>query len=259
MAAYFTFSKSLSESENIESLLKAGVSFSIRKNTALDQYLQSSDYKVYKLLAERITQQQKYAKDVPEGIAKVKEDPNLLYIGEGPYPEWLINKGDCNLKMVNGIFPSRSYGFPVRKGSPISEKISIGISQLVESNFIQERINYYWKELSKCKNNAGTTTGITEEGRIEPIQLLGVYGCLVIGIVVSIVALILEIWWKRTLKEKKRKVTMMVSRATTLKFGFSSKESNASPSSFPRSITVKENAYTDYSGDDGMVETWKKT
>ena len=99
MAAYFTFSKSLSESENIESLLKAGVSFSIRKNTALDQYLQSSDYKVYKLLAERITQQQKYAKDVPEGIAKVKEDPNLLYIGEGPYPEWLINKGDCNLKM----------------------------------------------------------------------------------------------------------------------------------------------------------------
>ena len=99
MAAYFTFSKSLSESENIESLLKEGVSFSLRKTTALDQYLQNSDYKVYKLLSERITQQQKYVKDVLEGIAKVKEDPNLLFIGEGPYAEWLINKGDCNLKM----------------------------------------------------------------------------------------------------------------------------------------------------------------
>ena len=104
MAAYFTFSKSVIESENIESLLKEGVSFSLKKNTALDQFLQKSDYKVYKLLAEKIQQQQQYVKNAVDGIAKVRKDPNLLFIGEGPYSEWQMNKGGCNLKIGKFLF-----------------------------------------------------------------------------------------------------------------------------------------------------------
>ena len=102
MAAYFTFSKSMTESENIESLLKEGVTFSLKENTALDQFLRNSDYKVYKLLSEKIQQQQKYVKSAMEGLVKAREDPNLLFIGEGPYSEWQMNKHSCDLKI--GIF-----------------------------------------------------------------------------------------------------------------------------------------------------------
>ena len=104
MAAYFTFSKSVVESENIESLLKEGVSFSLKKNTALHQFLKKSDYKVYKLLAEKIQQQQHYVKSAADGLAKARKDRNLLFIGEGPYSEWQMNKGGCDLKIGNFLF-----------------------------------------------------------------------------------------------------------------------------------------------------------
>ena len=99
MAAYFTFSKSMTENEDIESLLKEGVSFSLKRNTALDQFLKSSDYKVYKLLAEQIKEQNKYVNNASEGVQKARDVENLLFLGEGPYSEWLMNKESCDLKI----------------------------------------------------------------------------------------------------------------------------------------------------------------
>lgn len=99
MAAYFTFSRSLTASEDIESLLKEGVSFSLKKNTALDQFLLQSEYQVYRLLSENIRMKDKYVRNAREGIKAAQADANLLFLGEGPYSEWMINQFACDLKI----------------------------------------------------------------------------------------------------------------------------------------------------------------
>ena len=99
MAAYFTFSKSVTEQEDIESLLKTGVSFSLKQYTAMDQYLQNSDYRVYRLLSQKIHEQKKFVKNAAEGVALVQKEKNLIFLGEGPYSEWLINRKPCDLKI----------------------------------------------------------------------------------------------------------------------------------------------------------------
>eukprot|EP00112_Aurelia_sp_Birch-Aquarium-sp1_P020682 Seg539.6 transcript_id=Seg539.6/GoldUCD/mRNA.D3Y31 product="Glutamate receptor 2" protein_id=Seg539.6/GoldUCD/D3Y31 len=213
MAAYFTFSKSVTEQEDIESLLKTGVSFSLKRYTAMDQYLQNSDYRVYRLLSQKIHEQKKFVKNATEGVALVQKEKNLIFLGEGPYSEWLINRKPCDLKIVNGILPSRSYGFPVRKGSPISEKISIGISNLEESNFIADMKKHYWSTLSECNGISSKSLGITEDGRVEPLQLIGVYCVLAIGIAISVISLLVEKWWKRKGKNKEDRSGMTKNEA----------------------------------------------
>ncbi|XP_065062808.1 glutamate receptor 2-like [Rhopilema esculentum] len=217
MAAYFTMKKSVTEKEDIESLLKMGVSFALKQHTAMDQFLQNSEYRVYQQLAQKIGEQKNYVSNASQGIAVARTDPNLLFLGEGPYSEWLMNKDACDLKIVNGILPSRSYGFPVRKGSPISEKISIGISHMVESHFIQNRKDHYWKELSNCKDDSIFSAGITSQGRIEPLQLVGVYGCLVFAGILSILCLFAEKWWKKHSAEKKRKLTRVLKNTVSVR------------------------------------------
>ena len=99
MAAYFTMKKSVTEKEDIESLLKMGVSFALKQHTAMDQFLQNSEYRVYQQLAQKIREQKKYVSNATQGIAVARTDPNLLFLGEGPYSEWLMNKEACDLKI----------------------------------------------------------------------------------------------------------------------------------------------------------------
>lgn len=105
MAAYFTFSKSVTEQEDIESLLKTGVSFSLKRYTAMDQYLQNSDYRVYRLLSQKIHEQKKFVQNATEGVALVQKEKNLIFLGEGPYSEWLINRKPCDLKIGKNNLP----------------------------------------------------------------------------------------------------------------------------------------------------------
>eukprot|EP00795_Rhopilema_esculentum_P008536 gene8536-14537_t len=199
MAAYFTFAKAKAETGDLEALLKEGVSFIIKPHIAIDQFLKSSEYKIYQLITQKIQQEKSYA-NRSVGIEMLQRDSNAVMLSEAPYAEWSVNKGLCDIQIVKGILPSRGYGFPLRKGSPLQQKLSIGISYLEESQFMHERINYYWKELSVCKPSSETWS----DGRIRPEQLVGVYACLLIGITISFLLLFLEKWWKKIPLRKKQ-------------------------------------------------------
>ena len=70
----------------------------------MDQYLQNSDYRVYRLLSQKIHEQKKFVKNAAEGVALVQKEKNLIFLGEGPYSEWLINRKPCDLKIGEEIF-----------------------------------------------------------------------------------------------------------------------------------------------------------
>lgn len=47
---------------------------------------------------------------------------------------------------------------------------------------------------------------VTSDGRIEPLQMLGVYAFLIGGIVISVVLMIAENWWKKKVEERAARV-----------------------------------------------------
>ena len=60
---------------------------------------------------------------------------------------------------MSGIIPPKGFAFPVRINSPLDEPISIAISNLIESGYVEERRKYYWETLSQCKGMAQSAEG----------------------------------------------------------------------------------------------------
>ena len=98
MAAYFTFAKATAEAGDLEALLKQGVSFIIKPHIAIDQFLKSSEYKVYQLIAQKIQEEKTYA-NRSVGLEMLQRDSNAVMLSEAPYVEWSVNKGLCDIQI----------------------------------------------------------------------------------------------------------------------------------------------------------------
>ena len=99
LAAYFTSTKANDELTDLETLLKSGHSFTIIETYALEQYLKNSDYKVYKRVHERIVLQNTLTKGMGESLKLIRADPNMYYLEEKPFIQWVANKKPCDLKL----------------------------------------------------------------------------------------------------------------------------------------------------------------
>ena len=103
LAAYFTSTKANDERTDLETLLKSGHSFTTIETYALEQYLKGSDYKVYKRVHERMVLQNTLTNSISESLKLIRADPNMYYLEEKPFIQWVANKKPCDLKLGKRI------------------------------------------------------------------------------------------------------------------------------------------------------------
>ena len=99
LAAFFTSTKQTEQQINIESLLKEGAQFTTIEHYALEQFLKSSNYKLYNRVHERMTIQKTLANGTKDALSKLEKDPSLYYLEEKPFIQWKVNKKPCDLKI----------------------------------------------------------------------------------------------------------------------------------------------------------------
>ncbi|XP_065071549.1 glutamate receptor U1-like isoform X2 [Rhopilema esculentum] len=151
LAAFFTSTKQTEQQVNLESLLKEGAQFTTIEHYALEQFLKTSNYKIYNRVHERMTIQKALASGLADALSKLEKDPSMYYLEEKPFIQWTINKKPCDLKIIDTTLPKTYFGIPVRKDSSTKPAISHAILKLLESGFLAERRFYYMDTLSECK------------------------------------------------------------------------------------------------------------
>eukprot|EP00795_Rhopilema_esculentum_P012307 gene12307-2955_t len=151
LAAFFTSTKQTEQQVNLESLLKEGAQFTTIEHYALEQFLKTSNYKIYNRVHERMTIQKALASGLTDALSKLEKDPSMYYLEEKPFIQWTINKKPCDLKIIDTTLPKTYFGIPVRKDSSTKPAISHAILKLLESGFLAERRFYYMDTLSECK------------------------------------------------------------------------------------------------------------
>ena len=69
-----------------------------------------------------------------EGIEKVKIG-GYAYVMESPALEYNIETDDkCELMQIGGLLDSKGYGLGLRKGSPLTEQLSLAILEMKEND-----------------------------------------------------------------------------------------------------------------------------
>ena len=99
LAAFFTSTKTNDDITNMESLLKNGYSFSLLRNYALYHFFATSEFKVYQQIFARIKAQNSFSNKTADALSKLRADPYLVFITEGPDIQWRINKKPCEFRL----------------------------------------------------------------------------------------------------------------------------------------------------------------
>jgi len=145
---------------------------------------------------------------------------------ETPFIKWKVNKDPCDLQMALTSLPESTWAMPVATDSLHSKAISYAVSKLLDANFMEERQRHYESQLFTCSSIL-SNPGITSDGRIEPLQMVGVYSFLVGGIIMSIFLMIGENWWKKKVEERAARVRARFMQGLRLRSFRASKKTTA--------------------------------
>ena len=104
-----TTSQAVAQVNNLEAILTREWHAYVLRGTAFSQYLANSDYRVYRLLWERISAEKTFVDSPDEGLEKVRLEENTVYVEESPFSEYLILKEPCNLMSCKYYTGSPSY------------------------------------------------------------------------------------------------------------------------------------------------------
>lgn len=207
LAAFFTSTKASEDDSSLESMLKSGRKFTTVANYALEQYLNISDYKVYNRIHEQMVLQNNLANGSQDAFRRVRSNSEVYYLEEIPFIQWHVEKAPCDLQIDSTTIPETAWGLPVAKDSQYASALSYAIMRMMESGFIKQVQRSYEKKFFQCGSSIDHSShGITHDGRIEPLQMLGVYAFLFGGIIISVLVMITENWWKKKVEERAARV-----------------------------------------------------
>ncbi|XP_065062806.1 glutamate receptor-like isoform X2 [Rhopilema esculentum] len=203
LAAYFTFKKTTTEIRDLETLAKMDYNILIFKHSVIHKQLEYATYQPYKMIYEKIVAHNAFVHLFEEGISQIRNrtDKTTILLSESPFLEDIANKKPCDLISVDSFLPVRSYAFVVQFNSPLYDIFSVAISRLQDSGFIEAKRKIYWDSANECT----TDNTETEYGRITAMQMTGVYAVLLGGIILSIITLLFEIFWKKHRNKTKAK------------------------------------------------------
>ena len=99
LAAYFTFKKSFTEIQDLETLAKMDYNILIFKHSVIHTQLKTSTYQPYQMIYEKIETQNAYVHFFEEGIKQIRNstEKTTILLSESPFLEDLANKKPCDL------------------------------------------------------------------------------------------------------------------------------------------------------------------
>ena len=131
-----------------------------------------------------------------EGFNRVNLDPNYAFLWDSPILKWKkANDKECKLMTIEDEIFQRGYGIATQLGSPITDKLSLGILKLQDNGNMTRLQHKHWdpKEAMNCQNDDENriSNGWT---KMKLSQLLGPFVVLAGGTLVGTLIAIYEVY-----------------------------------------------------------------
>ncbi|XP_039303724.1 glutamate receptor ionotropic, kainate 2 isoform X1 [Solenopsis invicta] len=175
-----------------------------------------SSYPIYQKMYQYMNTHDVLVTESNDGIARVASEDNYAFLMESVSIEYEVER-NCNITQVGGLLDEKGYGIGMKKNSPYLHDINTALLKLSEGGKIQEIKKKWWTQKrggGKCQENAGS-------GGADPLDLDnvgGVFLVLAVGVALSCVYTILELFWDVFQKSTKENVSFKQELINEVKF-----------------------------------------
>ncbi|XP_078382291.1 glutamate receptor 2-like [Oculina patagonica] len=198
LAAFFTVKNAENPINNLEDIVKSTYQVGVIGSSSVYEDFKTSQYETHKKIWHRIEESNTIVESTSEGSQLVRERDKFVFIDDGPILRHEASQPPCDLTVVSGLSTAKGLSFAFQDDDPHTNDFTLAILRLHENNFLEHLKRKWWEAKHECPQEQETTLS---RKRIDLKSMLGVYVVLSVGILVALLALIVEVCWKR--KEKK--------------------------------------------------------
>ncbi|XP_060078529.1 glutamate receptor-like [Ylistrum balloti] len=127
-----------------------------------------------------------FVKSSAEGVRRVRTSKGkYAFLLESVYNEYFMNQEPCDTMQVAQNLNSKGYGIATPKGSPLRQKLSIAVLQLIEDGTLIKLKKKWWVDKGTC--GAADSHGGSKKKSLSLSNVAGVFFILIGGLVMAIV------------------------------------------------------------------------
>lgn len=191
LAAFFTIKRTANTINSLEALANQDkIKYGVMKGGSVMTFFENSEDSLYRKMFSHMREYKTFVDGTRAGVERARNE-QYAYITEYPYLEYYNQQKPCNTRLLKNLIQTKSYGIGLQRNSPYTNRITVGILNLRERNFIEKTRRRWWDDRSQCPKPSKSKTGNTQS--LDVNNLAGVFIILLGGVVISIVLVIIEI------------------------------------------------------------------
>eukprot|EP00795_Rhopilema_esculentum_P008539 gene8539-14539_t len=167
-------------------------------DSAIAKVIESSKNSLYKEVWEKATKVNAFETSHSNAVQRVRDGEKQAFIAEEPFLNYHKGRKKCILVTINNVLQPMSFAFGLPLSSKYTHAMSLGILRLQEQGVTDSFERKWWEYQNQCPKE----TNAVSQSRLDVKEMLGVYLVLSAGIVISVIMVGVEIWWKKSLGKK---------------------------------------------------------
>jgi glutamate receptor, ionotropic, invertebrate len=210
LAAFLTVERMVSPIESAEDLVKqTEIQYGALEGGSTEAFFRNSKVVTYQRMWSFMQSwgPSVMVKSNLEGAQKVRESKGkYAYLLESSVNEYLNELKPCETIKVGNNLDSKGYGIATQIKSPLRDKLNLAILQMREEGFLDELKMRWWYDKSECGNQGSTKD--SSQNALNLINVAGIFYILIVGLVMSVIVALLELFYKAKLQSKTNKVNL---------------------------------------------------
>ncbi|CAM1319691.1 GRIA2 (predicted) [Pycnogonum litorale] len=174
-----------------------------------------------------------FAKSNEDGIARVRKSKGkYAFLLESAQNDYINERQPCDTIKVGRNLDSKGYGLATPLGSPISESLNLAVLHLKENGDLARLENKWWYDRSECKNAESKDS---QQNELTLSNVAGIFYLLIGGLVIAMVVVFLEFFYKSRVDSKYHNVPLSASMKAKAKMSIRGSDADTYPKYYPQS------------------------
>lgn len=165
------------------------------RNSAIAKVVEKSKNTLYQEIWQKVQRKNTFDDTHEEAVSRIRNAGKSAFIAEEPFLNYYKGRLKCNLVMVSNVLQPMSFAFGLPLTSKYTHAMSLGILRLQEQGVTDSYERKWWEYQNQCPKE----TNAVSQSRLDVKEMLGVYLVLSAGIVIAVLVVGVEIWWKKSL------------------------------------------------------------
>ncbi|XP_071495259.1 glutamate receptor ionotropic, kainate 1-like [Diadema antillarum] len=221
LAAFLTVTRMENPINSLEDLANQNkIIYGTIENSSLHRFFEKrKNQRIYERMWDFMSSSQTspWVPTDKEGYRRVKQE-SYAFFWDAPILDY-IKQTECDLMTVGKPFNLKGYGIATPQGAAYRDNLSVAILKLQEEGILEEIKKKWFERESICPEEVVNSNPNTKASAIGLSKIAGAFYVLIIGAVLSFIAVIIEHMWHKPPSFYKRRRQMEARKAKEKDWG----------------------------------------